>query len=149
MILIRRPLPSEHSLVSGLVHTVVEETYGRLLALPPLHIDGDWALAWVALVDAEMAGVVLSHQDWISELWVLHQFRNLGVGTNLLRQAEAEIAERGYDAARLRVVQSNVRAVRFYEVRGWIAQREFPHEQLPTTMIELSKDLGEAGRERV
>ena len=141
-LIVRRPQSSEHSLVRSIVQTVVDETYGGLWASPPLRIDEeDWSLAWIAVVGAEIAGMALTHRDWVSDLWVLNRFRGSGVGTRLLACAETEIGERGHQSAKLRLVQKNTRALAFYLKRGWKTQREFPHEQLPVTMIELAKPI--------
>jgi GNAT superfamily N-acetyltransferase len=140
---IRRPHPSEHSSVRTVVQTVVDETYGGLWAPPPLQIDEeDWSLAWISVLDAAaITGMALTHQEWLSDLWVLREFRGTGIGALLLARAEAEIAERGNPFARLRVVQSNKYARTFYAAHGWAAKREFSHEQLPITMIEMEKAL--------
>jgi ribosomal protein S18 acetylase RimI-like enzyme len=85
--------------------------------------------------------MVLTHEEWVSDLWVLREHRNRGVGRQLLFDGEAEIAGRGHATFRLRVVKSNVRAVRFYDRLGWRVAREFPHETLPIDMLEMSKAL--------
>jgi ribosomal protein S18 acetylase RimI-like enzyme len=145
---IRRPEPQECNAVRALVQAVVDETYGHLWAPSPLEIDEeDWTLAWIASVNGEFVGMVLTHQEWISDLWVLRHARRQGVGAKLLAQAEAEIAGQGYPSFRLRVVKSNTGAVVFYERHGWQIRREFPHEKLPTTMLEMVK-LREEGRRR-
>jgi GNAT superfamily N-acetyltransferase len=124
------------------VQAVVDETYGGLWAEPPLGIDEeDWSLAWIAVAGKEIAGMTLTDREWVSDLWVLHPFRGLGAGTALLATGEAEIAGRGHAVARLRLVQSNANARVFYGNRGWRALREFPHEHLPVTMIEMAKHL--------
>jgi len=141
-VIVRRPSPSEHASVRGVVQAVVDETYGGAWAEPPLRIDEeDWSLAWIAVAGAQIAGMTLIDRDWVSDLWVLTPFRGLGAGTALLATAEAEIAGRGHVIARLRLVGSNTKAKIFYEKRGWQAQREFPHEHLPITMIEMEKRL--------
>jgi ribosomal protein S18 acetylase RimI-like enzyme len=89
-----------------------------------------------------MIGMVLTHEEWISDLWVLREHRSHGVGQQLLLQAEAEIAGRGHQTFRLRVVKSNVWAVSFYDRLGWRVEREFPHETLPVDMIEMAKPRG-------
>lgn len=122
------------------MQTVVDEVYGDKWAPPPLPIDEeDWSLAWVAVSESTIVGMVLTSGQWISDLWVLSEHRNHGVGQQLLLQAEAEIAGRGHARAWLRVVKSNVRAVRFYDRLGWRVAREFPHETLPIGMLEMSK----------
>jgi ribosomal protein S18 acetylase RimI-like enzyme len=140
--ILRKTNPSEQAAVQDLVQRVVDETYGGLWAEPPLTIDvEDWRQGWVAVVDGEIAGAMLTHEDWLSDLWMLPPFRSVGIGALLLRQAEAEIAGRKYATARLRVVASNNRAQAFYRRHGWVVQREFAHENLPITMIEMAKAL--------
>jgi ribosomal protein S18 acetylase RimI-like enzyme len=111
-------------------------------APPPLPIDEeDWSRAWLAVSASKIAGMVLTHEEWVSDLWVLREHRNRGIGRQLLFHGEAEIAGRGQFTARLRVVKSNVRAVSFYKRFGWNVEREFIHETLPTCMLEMSKRL--------
>ena len=120
----------------------MDETYGGLWAQPPLTVDEeDWSLAWVAAVDSEIVGMVLTVEDWVSDLWVLRPFRGTGVGTMLLGRGETEVAERGYQHAKLRLVRSNTRAQKFYERRGWQVEGEVPHEHLPVTMVVMTKPL--------
>jgi ribosomal protein S18 acetylase RimI-like enzyme len=139
---IRHPMPNEHDSVKALVQTVVDEIYGGVWASPPLHIDEeDWSLAWVAVSESKIVGVVLTNGEWISDLWVLREHRNRGVGQQLLFQGETEIAGRGYATSQLRVVKSNARAVSFYNRLGWRIAREFPHKTLPIEMLEMSKAL--------
>ena len=76
--------------------------------------DEDWSRAWVAVTAGEIAGMMLTHQEWVSDLWVLPPFRNLGIGGLLLERAESEIAGRGHAVGRLRVVSLNARAQAFY-----------------------------------
>jgi ribosomal protein S18 acetylase RimI-like enzyme len=122
------------------VQTVVDEIYGGLWAPAPLPIDEeDWSLAWVAVVDTRIVGMVLTSGEWISDLWVLRENRGCGLGQRLLAQGEAEIAGRGRGAFRLRVVKSNTNAVNFYLRQGWRVEREFPNERLPVTMLEMAK----------
>jgi len=124
------------------VQTVVDETYGGLWAQPPLQIDEeDWSLAWVAAAGSEIVGMVLTLEEWVSDLWVLRSFQGAKVGTMLLAQAEAEIADRGHRRAKLRLVGSNAKALAFYERRGWHVDGEIPHERLPVTMIVMTKAL--------
>jgi ribosomal protein S18 acetylase RimI-like enzyme len=123
-----------------LVQTVVDEIYGGLWAPPPLPVDQEgWHLCWVAVVDTKIVGVVLTQEEWISDLWVLAESRRCGVGQRLLAQAEAEIYVRGRRTFRLRVLKSNTAAIRFYHQNGWQICREFPHERFPVTMLEMVK----------
>jgi len=144
--LIRRPQPHEHDSVRAVVQTVVDEIYGGLWAAPPLPVDEEnWGLCWVALVDAKIVGMVLTHEEWISDLWVVDQHRGRGVGHRLLAQGEAEIVSRGYRIFRLRVLQSNTAAIKFYHRQGWRIAREFPHEKFPVMMLEMAKSVPRGG----
>src|SRR5208282_3690233 len=117
---IRQPQPHEHDAVRAVVQTVVDEIYGGLWAPPPLPVDEEnWGLSWVAVVDAKIVGMVLTHDEWISDLWVVRQHRGCGLGRLLLAQGEAEIVSRGRGTLRLRVLQSNTKAINFYSRQGW------------------------------
>ena len=122
------------------MQTVVDEVYGGKWASPPLPIDEeDWSLAWVAVSESKIVGMVLTHEEWISDLWVLREHRGHGIGQQLLLHGEAEIAGRGYGTFFLRVVKSNTRAVSFYNRLGWRVAREFSHETLLIAMLEMRK----------
>jgi len=139
---IRRPQPHEHGSVRALVQTVVDEIYGGLWAPPPLPVDDEnWALSWVATVEAAIAGMALTHEEWISDLWVLRPYRGRGIGRRLLAHGETEIVNRGYRTLRLRVLQLNTAAINFYNRHGWRAARAFPHEKFPVTVLEMVKSL--------
>jgi hypothetical protein len=71
----------------------------------------------------------MTHQEWVSDLWVLRESRRHGVGRKLLARGESEIAARGHETCRLRVVKSNTVAVQFYLGQGWQVAREFAHEK--------------------
>jgi ribosomal protein S18 acetylase RimI-like enzyme len=138
--LIRRPQPHEHDSVRAVVQTVVDEIYGGLWAPPPLPVDEEnWHLSWIAVVDTKIVGMVLTHEEWISDLWVLRESRRCGVGQRLLAHGEAEIRGRGRRTFRLRVLKSNTPAIQFYHRLGWQICREFPHERFPVTMLEMVK----------
>jgi ribosomal protein S18 acetylase RimI-like enzyme len=55
----------------------------------------------------------------LSTLYLDPQVVGTGVGRALLRHAMEDLRQRGYHAARLWVLESNVRARRFYEIAGW------------------------------
>jgi ribosomal protein S18 acetylase RimI-like enzyme len=137
---IRQPNADEIASVRAIVQTVVDEVYGGLWADPPLPIDDEeWSRALAAFLDGRMVGIVLTHQQWISDLWVLAEARGQGIGQKLLLEAESEIGARGFTTMQLRVVKSNQVAVNFYRRQGWRQVREFPNEKLPVTMIEMAK----------
>ena len=105
--------------------------------------DEDWLLAWVAVADTKILGVAMTNQEWISDLWVLREHRRLGIGSRLLAKSESEIAGRGRQSCRLRVVKSNTIAVRFYLSKGWQIAREFAHEKYHHAMLEMAKSFSE------
>ena len=80
-VIVRHPRPDEHDSVRAVVQTIVDETYGGLWAPPPLPIDEDrWLMSWVAIADRKIVGVVLTHEQWISDLWVVRESRGRGIG---------------------------------------------------------------------
>ncbi|HLZ39575.1 MAG TPA: GNAT family N-acetyltransferase [Candidatus Sulfotelmatobacter sp.] len=137
-VVIRRPQPTEYSSVRFLIETVASETFKDLFAPNPVPLkfkDEDWPLAWVAIVDQKIVGVIITNQEWVSDLWVYREHRRRGVGSRLLAQGEAEIATSGYRTCRLRVVRSNTIAVQFYLAHGWQIAREFAHEKYGHAML--------------
>jgi ribosomal protein S18 acetylase RimI-like enzyme len=93
----------------------------------------------LAILGEEIVGVTMTHEEWVSDLWVRKDVRRIGVGGRLLAEAEREIRSRGHETFRLRVVKSNIRAVHFYETQGWRVRREFPHEKFGHAMFEMTK----------
>ncbi len=145
-VVVRRPQSSEYNSVRALIETVVHETFKDLFAPNPVPLefkDEDWPLAWVAVSDDKIVGVIITNQEWVSDLWVFREHRRQGVGSRLLAQGEAEITARGHQTCRLRVVRSNAVAVQFYLSRGWQIAREFAHEKYQNAMLEMAKALPE------
>ena len=143
-VVIRRPQPREYASVRNLIEIVATETFRELFApnLVPLGFnDEDWPLAWVAASDAKILGVIITNQEWVDDLWVLREHRRQGVGTRLLAQGESEIAARGCQTCRLRVVKSNLVAIQFYVRQGWQIAREFAHEKYHHPMLEMAKSF--------
>ena len=141
-LVIRRPQASEYGSVQILIETVASETFKDIFAPNPVPLefkDEDWPLAWVAVSDEKIVGVIITKEDWVDDLWVLREERRQGVGSKLLVMGEAEIAARGYRTCRLRVVRSNAVAVQFYLSQGWQLAREFAHEKYHHAMLELAK----------
>jgi ribosomal protein S18 acetylase RimI-like enzyme len=143
-VVIRRPQPHEYESVRDLIEIVATETFKDLFAPNPVPLkfkDEDWPVAWVAASDAKILGVIITNQEWVDDLWVLREHRRQGVGTRLLAQGESEIAARGCQTCRLRVVKSNLVAIQFYVRQGWQIAREFAHEKYHHPMLEMTKSF--------
>jgi len=141
---VRRARPQEYNSVRDLIEIVATETFKNLFAPNPVPLefkDEDWPLAWVAASHAKILGVIITHQEWVDDLWVLQEYRRQGVGRRLLAQGESEIAARRCETCSLRVVESNLVAVRFYSRQGWRIAREFAHEKYHHPMLEMAKSL--------
>jgi hypothetical protein len=77
-VVIRRAQPSEYDLARALIETVANETFKDLFAPNPVPLkfeDEDWPLAWVAVSDEKVVGVTITNQEWVSDLWVLREYR--------------------------------------------------------------------------
>jgi ribosomal protein S18 acetylase RimI-like enzyme len=141
-ITIRHPRTDEHESVRELIRIVATEAFSDLFAPNPVPLileEDDWSLAWVAVRETKIIGVLLSDADLISDLWVLRENRRQGVGGRLLARGESEIFARGYTKCRLRVVKSNRVAVEFYLGQAWHVAREFAHEKYHHPMLEMAK----------
>lgn len=139
---IRRVKPNENNSIHSLVQAIADETFAYLFAPSQVPIgEPNWMSAWVTVSAGEIVGVTMTRDEWVSDLWVRSDSRRRGIGAKLLAQAELEIRSRGHKRFRLRVVKSNIRAVRFYESHGWEVNRGFPHEKYGHAMLEMTKSL--------
>jgi hypothetical protein len=71
-VVIRQPQPHEDDSVRALIETVATETFTDLFAPNPVPLkfeDDDWRLTWVAASDTNILGVMLTNQEWVSDLW--------------------------------------------------------------------------------
>lgn len=142
-IVIRLARPHEYEPIQTLVQTIADETFAYLFPSSQVPIGkSDWSSSWVAVSGEAIVGVTMTREEWVSDLWVRHESRGIGVGGELLAHAEREIRDRGHDTIRLRVVKSNTRAVGFYQNHGWRIRRQFPHEKFGHMMLEMTKSSG-------
>lgn len=63
--------------------------------------------------------------DFITDLWVLPEFQNRGIGTALLEEIEAGIIERGFPSARLDTHARNIAAIRLFKRLGYRVKTYF------------------------
>jgi ribosomal protein S18 acetylase RimI-like enzyme len=99
-------------------HNVSAEMIDRKLRVQP-------ELFLVAIVDGEIVGTVMAGYDgvrgWLHRLAVRTSQRRGGVGTELVRRAEAEMAKMGCPKVNLQVRSANVAVVGFYRAIGYVA----------------------------
>jgi ribosomal protein S18 acetylase RimI-like enzyme len=107
----------EHDIVPGrddlesAIRTVVDEPrYGFMLVANGL--DGQTVgVAYAScLLSLEHGGI----SGWLEELYVLPQWRNLGIGSQLIRAAISHARELGWRAIDLEVESSHQRAISLY-----------------------------------
>jgi hypothetical protein len=127
-----RPLPagvvvraageSDVAAIERLVLEVVREVYGDLVPEEAPHRVGDWRGALLAESGGRIVGVVVAEDDWVEDLWVVSE-------------------RRGHGEGRLRVVERNLDARRFYGAHGWTATVSYRHESWGFMMVEMKKEL--------
>ncbi|MCY3911815.1 MAG: GNAT family acetyltransferase [Chloroflexi bacterium] len=80
-------------------------------------------LFFVARLGQSVVGTVMAgydgHRGWIYSLAVLPDYRGIGIGSRLLRHAEARLAGLGCIKVNLQIVECNEAAVGFYERLGY------------------------------
>jgi ribosomal protein S18 acetylase RimI-like enzyme len=85
-----------------------------------LAVDRDLFL--VAVVDGTVVGTVMGGYDgyrgWVYAFAVAPRHRREGVGSNLVRSLEAQLAAQGCPKVNLQVRSSNAAVVKFYEWLG-------------------------------
>jgi GNAT superfamily N-acetyltransferase len=82
----------------------------------------------VAEVDGTVAGFIMVDGDEAEQVYVDPAFRGTGVSSNLLTEAERQIAAAGHDVAWLAVVRGNDRAQAFYTRQGWVDEGDLDYE---------------------
>jgi ribosomal protein S18 acetylase RimI-like enzyme len=103
----------------------------------------------VAVVDGAVAGFVMVVDDEVEQVYVAAESRGSGVADALLGAAERRIGAAGHASAWLAVVETNARARRFYERRGWIDAGPFVYsaagdgesDPIPVTALRYVRHL--------
>ena len=97
-------------------HNVSTEMIERKLRVQP-------DLFLVAMADGELVGTVMAGYDgvrgWLHRLAVSTSQRRAGVGTALVRRAEAEMAKLGCPKVNLQVRATNAAVIGFYRAIGY------------------------------
>jgi GNAT superfamily N-acetyltransferase len=95
-IVIRPAKPDEMNAVHELVQTIADDTFADLFTAQHVPIgEANWLTAWLAIAANEIVGVMMTREDWLSDLWVCRDRRRHGIGATLLAHAEREIGSRG------------------------------------------------------
>ena len=93
--------------------------YWRALDREPAFYATYWPSMTVAEESGRLLGLVQPMEDEVNGLWIDPLAQGRGVGLQLLRAAEGEIAAAGFDRAWLTCSAWNVRALRFYARAGY------------------------------
>ena len=87
-----------------------------------------------------VAGFVHWRNDFVHALHVHSAYAGMGVGTQLMGLAEAEIARAGHPTARLETDTFNTRSQAFYLARGYLEKDRYPdlkwNSNLTTLLLE-------------
>jgi ribosomal protein S18 acetylase RimI-like enzyme len=83
-------------------------------------------LFFVATADGAVIGTIMAgydgHRGWIYSLAVAPESRRHGIGTALMRYAEAALLERGCPKINLQVTETNAAIVSFYQKLGFAVE---------------------------
>ena len=82
----------------------------------------------VAEQDGEVVGFIMVVGDEVEQVYVAPASFGSGVATELLAEAERQVAAGGHEVAWLAVARGNARARRFYERQGWTDERDLDYE---------------------
>lgn len=81
----------------------------------------------VADVDGEVAGFIMIVGDELEQIYVHPAFHGRGVASELMAEAERQLAAAGVEVAWLAVAIGNARARAFYEKSGWTNAEDLPY----------------------
>jgi ribosomal protein S18 acetylase RimI-like enzyme len=110
------PTPGPDGIAARLAALLGDQTTFALVVTPP----GSGDIVGVALVTLRTN---VWHQGWVGlldELYMAPDHRNHGLGTSLLRAAEAELVARGGEVLEVNVDGEDVDAQRFYERHSYV-----------------------------
>ena len=100
---------------------------------------------WLALAGERAVGLLVLDGDWLDQLYVLPEAQGRGVGSRLVRHAQALSAGR----LQLWVFQSNAPAVAFYRRHGFVIVESTDgrgnEEQAPDHRMLWSRPSGGQG----
>ena len=132
----------------------IEEVYGPFIPPEVLRpwVEGDaveglveeqWARMIVAEVRAggEVVGAAAVSGDAVDLLWVHPSRHGEGMGTALLDRVEAGMRKKGHRTGKLSCFSQNLRALSFYQSRGWTVAGEGRNEETGVPETRMVKSL--------
>ncbi len=109
--------------------------------------------SWLSIIVAETGGVVAGwasrerFDDTISDFWIDPDFQRRGIGSLLLGEIEKQIAEKGFESARLETHAQNEPAVAFFRHHGysisWLSVSYAPKLDRDVQSVGLHKQFVE------
>ena len=91
---------------------------------------------FAGLIDLDTARGAHADYGWISLLYLRPEYRNRGLGVQLLGRAVAKYRKLGRRAIRLHVAEDNKAAVAFYRANGFEELSRVPGAQAPLLLME-------------
>ena len=78
-LIIRLARPSENDSIHSLVQVIADETFADLFAPSQVPIgEANWFSTWLAISGEEIVGVIMTREEWVSDLWVRRDSRGTG-----------------------------------------------------------------------
>ena len=127
------PTPGPDAIAARLTSLLSSQTTFALIVSPPR--SGE--VVGIALVTLRTN---VWYEGWVGlldELYVMPGHRNHGLGTSLLRAAEAELIARGGEVLEIGVDGEDVDAQRFYERHGYVDHDEWSDQPSKMYFREL------------
>ncbi len=110
-------------------HNAPEFVLSQKLAVQP-------ELFFVAEIDSAIIGTIMAgydgHRGWLYTVAVRPQYRRLGIGSQLVRQAESAVTAMGCRKINLQVRADNAEVVMFYEKLGYVVEERISMGKLLT-----------------
>ena len=136
MISIRPATAEDEALIAGIIRASLDVSYARFLPhhqyqkildmSRPAVVAREHCLGFaIAEADGAQAGVMLLRDNYLDQLWTHPDFMGRGVGSLLLAYAEERARAGGFDELTLDCFEKNVKALAFYDRKGFTLRRTY------------------------